>query len=439
MSLYSRFFYNSTIEDVFSEENTLRMMLEFEANLAQAQATCGLLSPEIAQTIRESCRLENLDIQRLKSDIVMSGNAAIPLVKQLIEMTRKLDEEAAKFVHFGATSQDVVDTATVLQINIFYDWFEKNIEILSNHLAKITDQHRHSMMMGRTLLQQATPITFGIKTAYWLEGILDCREHLNYTKKHVLQLQLSGAVGIGNARINKNVRQMLAKNLGLSERNSWHTNRISLQILADNLANLTLFLGKIAKDIILLMQTEVSEVYEGAADGKGGSSTMPHKRNPVTTTAILANASKISGLLASFKTSMLQEHERSAGLWHAEWDILTEIIKITAGSIEKSIDLFATLEVDTNKMRTNVEITNGLIFAERVSLALTPLLGKKKAHEFLESACREVIEQKRHLRDILKEAAFPIENIEELFNPAKSIGSCDEIIEAILDRYHKKL
>jgi len=439
MSLYSALFYSTEVNDIFSDDKTIATLLKVEAALAEAQASNGIISYESAQIIVACCQYELIDIEKLKRDVKLGGNAAIPLVQQLTKLVKNQDFEASKFVHLGATSQDIIDTATVLQIDSFVQWLDIKLLKLRNELVKLTEKHKKTIMVGRTLLQQARPITFGLKTSAWLEGVCRSIERLDEMKSRLLVVQLSGAVGSQNKNISTEVVKSFAKILGLSTSFSWQSQRDNINELASKLGILSGSLGKIAKDISLLMQTEVGEVFEGAAEGKGGSSTMPHKRNPVTSAAILANSSRVPHLVGSMLSSMVQEHERSAGNWHAEWEVLTEIILLTAGSLEKTIELITGLEVDEKRMLANIEITQGLIFAEDVSLELVKKIGKIHAHELVEKACKTAILKNKHLKEILIENNVEIENLDELFNPENSIGNSVEIVEKIILKYEKKL
>ncbi|CAH0994400.1 3-carboxy-cis,cis-muconate cycloisomerase [Emticicia aquatica] len=434
MSLYSELFYSKAINELFSDQNLVAQMLQFEAVLAVSQAKEGIIPPSMAEIIGHCCEPELIDFEKLRTAIKLSGNAAIPLVKQLTEIIKNKDTEAAKYVHFGATSQDVVDTAIVLQIKDFMDWLEEKIILLEHQLIAITKKHRNTVMIGRTLLQQAKPITFGLKTALYLESITRSKERILEVKKRVLVIQLAGAVGSQNQNISTAVKRQFAQILDLNYAHSWHTNRDNFAEFAAFLGVLVGNLGKIAKDISLLMQTEVGEVFEGASEGKGGSSTMPHKRNPVTSTAILANASRVPNLVATMLTTMPQEHERSVGLWHAEWEVLTEIMLLTAGTVERSIELIESLELDKTKMLQNLELTKGLIYAENVSLELAKKIGKSDAHELVEKACKLAISADKHLKEVLQDLKVDLPNIDELFNPENSIGLSLEIIDEILDK-----
>jgi 3-carboxy-cis,cis-muconate cycloisomerase len=438
MSLYSELFYCQEVNEIFSDRNAIAAMLKVEAALADSQATYGLFNTEYAKIIAGCCTPENIDISKLKKEIKLGGNAAIPLVKQLTKAVKNRDFEASKFVHLGATSQDIIDTATVLQISQFIFWLDENLLKLKNELSKLTERHKKTVMVGRTLMQQARPITFGLKSSAWLEGICRSIDRINEMKSRLLVIQLSGAVGSQNPNISFEVTKTFARILNLNHAYSWQSQRDNFNELATNLGILSGSLGKIAKDISLLMQTEVGEVFEGAAEGKGGSSTMPHKRNPVTCAAILANATRVPHLVGSMLSSMLQENERSAGNWHAEWEVLTEIIRLISGSLEKAIELFSGLEVDEKRMLENIEITQGLIFAENVSLALASKIGKIQAHELVEKACKMAISKKKHLKEVLLENNIELENLEELFNPENSIGNSVEIVDAILSSQSRK-
>jgi 3-carboxy-cis,cis-muconate cycloisomerase len=437
MSLYSDYFYSKTINELFSDKQTIVQMLRFEGVLALAQAENGVVSPQAARVIESCCQVDFIDIDKLKSEIKLGGNAAIPLVKQLTRIVKNNDVEASKYVHFGATSQDVVDTATVLQMQQYWYWLNDKLVELSGLLVEITKKHRNTLMIGRTLLQQARPITFGLKTSGWLQSIERSKERMKSTQKRVLVIQLGGAVGSGNVNLSKSVQQSLADFLDLEPSFSWQSNRDNLVEAASVFGILNQSLGKIAKDVSLMMQTEVAEVFEGAAEGKGGSSTMPHKRNPVSCAAILANANRIPNLVATLLASMPQEHERSAGLWHSEWEVLTEILLLTAGSIEKSIELIASLEVDEKQMLQNLELTKGLIYAENISLALAKKIGKINAHELVEKACKSALSHQKHLKEILKEMNIDLPNLEELFKAQNSIGNSLEIIDEILKIYSR--
>ncbi|MET3125708.1 3-carboxy-cis,cis-muconate cycloisomerase [Arcicella rosea] len=436
MSLYSEVFYSDEINELFSDEKSLSYLLLFESSLAKAQVEHGIVPNTSAGIIASCSQADLIDLQALKKAIQLGGNVAIPLVKQLTQLVKNQDAEAAKFVHFGATSQDVVDTTTVLQTKVFVEWLENQLNTLQEVLIKQTQEHRQTLMIGRTLLQQAKPITFGLKMALCLESIQRSAERIQSLKGELLVLQLAGAVGSQNQAINQKVKESLANILGLKATHSWHTHRDAFVHFAAVLGVLVGSIGKIAKDISLLMQTEVGEVFEGAGVGKGGSSTMPHKRNPVASAIILANAQRVPHLVATLMTAMTQEHERSAGLWHSEWEVLNDLMKLTAGTVERSIGLLSGLEVDKNRMLQNLELTQGLIYAENVSLALAEKIGKSEAHELVEKACKKAVAEQKHLKKILVENQNYLTEpeLQPLFQAENAIGLSLEIIDNILGK-----
>ncbi len=435
MALYSETFYASELSELFSGREAVAKLLQVESALATAQAEAGIIPLTAAKTIAACCVVDAIDINALKNDVVLGGNVAIPLVKQLTKVIKNRDFEASKYVHFGATSQDIIDTATILTSKEYIVWIEEKTNSLEAALIALTKKHQHTLMMGRTLLQQAKPMTFGLKTAGWLESITRSKIRLVDLKSRLLCIQLGGAVGSGNTNITEEVQSVFAEKLGLSSSFPWQSQRDSLAEFGAALGILSGSLGKIAKDVSLLMQTEVAEVFEGKAEGKGGSSTMPHKRNPVGCALILSNAARTPHLVSTMLSVMPQEHERSAGLWHAEWETLSQLMNLTAGSLEKALDLITNLEVDKERMLRNMETTNGLIYAEKVSFQLSKSLGKMQAHEAVKKACAVAIQQKKHLKEVVLEMHPKLENIDELFQPKNAIGNSIVWVENLLKTY----
>jgi 3-carboxy-cis,cis-muconate cycloisomerase len=435
MSLYSETFYAEEVNRIFSDRESIDYLLQVEAALAQAQAHLGIIPEAAAAVISASCKIDFIDQHKLKSDVVLGGNVAIPLVQQLTKIIKNSDFEASKFVHFGATSQDIIDTATMLAIKDYMLWIGEKIEVLETALILLTQKHQTTIMIGRTLLQQARPITFGLKTAGWLQSVTNAKKRLLALKPQLLRIQLGGAVGSGNANITEGVQAACADILGLDKSFPWQAQRDTLNEFAGILGILSGSLGKIAKDISLMMQTEIGEVFEGAAEGKGGSSTMPHKRNPVTCALILSNSARTPGLVSTLLSSMVQEHERSAGYWHAEWETLNQLMGLTAGSLEKSVDLIQHLEVHPERMLKNIEITNGLIYAEKLSLQLSKTMGKLQAHESVKKACEKSVKEQRHLKSVISEFHPDLENIDQLFQPENSIGNSIFWVDELLKTY----
>ena len=439
-SLFEFLFYNKEVNKLFSAEAYLSAMLRFEAALAQAQAEEGMIPKTAADSITSCCNLDHIDIPSLIPAIGLAGNPNIPLVKQLTAAVKQLDPEAAKYVHLGATSQDVIDTALMVQLKAALILVQKDLEQLLNQLHQLAETHRHSIMAGRSFLQHARPITFGNKVATWMDGLIRSAQRIEQVLQHNLVLQFGGAVGTlaGFGEKALPVASSLAQNLDLAlPPIPWHTQRDRRVEVASTLGILTGNLGKMAKDISLLMQTEVAEVFEPSGAGKGGSSTMPHKRNPVGCVAILAAAQRSPALLSTLFQSLPQDHERATGLWHAEWLPLVELCKITAGALQQALHMTNGLEVDTQRMLRNLELTNGLIYAENLSLALAEKMGKAAAHEHIEGLCKQVAQTHTHLKILA--TADPIvskylnsSDIDQLFDPANSLGDCDRLIDAVL-------
>ena len=440
-SLFESLFYKAEVNELFSAEAYLSAMLRFEAALAQAQAEEEMIPKTASDSITRCCTLDQIDIPSLIPAIGLAGNPNIPLVKQLTAAVKKIDAEASKYLHLGATSQDVIDTALVLQVKATLILIQKDLEQLLNQLYQQAETHRHSIMAGRSFLQHARPITFGYKVATWMDGLIRSAQRIEQVLQHNLVLQFGGAVGtlagFGDKALP--VAHTLAQKLDLAlPPISWHTQRDRLVEVGSTLGLLTGNLGKIAKDISLLMQTEVAEVFEPSGAGKGGSSTMPHKRNPVGCVAILAAAQRSPGLLSALFQSLPQDHERATGLWHAEWLPLIELCKISAGALQQALIMTNGLEVDTQRMLQNLELTNGLIYAENVSLALADKMGKAAAHEHVEGLCKQVVQTGAHLKMLVSADAIvgkhlSSSDIDGLFDPANSTGECDRLIDAVLN------
>jgi 3-carboxy-cis,cis-muconate cycloisomerase len=440
--LYDRIFYHERINKLYTEEATIGYMLQFESALASAQAKHGIIPDREAVIIAECCCLENINIEYLIKDAALGANTAIPLIKQLAEIVKQKDQEAAKYVHLGATSQDVIDTAAMLQIMDAFQTMVEDLHLLIQQLIAITEEHKTTMMVGRSFMQQARPITFGYKVAGWLEPILRSQKELKELLKGGFVLQLGGAVGSLSGMQQKGwlVSKTMSKMLNLHlPAKPWHTERDYFIRIATALSILTGNIGKMAKDISLLMQTEIGEVMEPAEKGKGGSSSMPHKRNPVGSIAILANASRVPGLMSTMFSCMLQDHERGAGLWHAEWETLASIVQLTAGCVSRAIEVTHCLEVRKEQMLYNLEATKGLIYAENVSFALAGKIGKGHAHEVMEQCSKEALQKNIHLKEVLLSRQDVMDylnpsQIDCLFDPATSIGLCEELISQVLNK-----
>jgi len=410
------------------------------AALARAEAKCGIVPHSQAQIITDKCRADKFDFAGIAQDAALSGNVAIPLIRKLTELVAHEDKDAARFVHWGATSQDVIDTGCVLQVRGALGLTEQDLARLNDTLTALADKHRATPVVARTWMQQALPTTFGFIVAGWLDAVTRHRKRLAEIKPRVLTLQFGGAVGTLAALGGRGpeVAKALAEELRLAlPAIPWHTHRDRVVELATTLGLCTGTLGKIARDISLHTQTEIAELFEPYVEGRGGSSTLPHKRNPVTCAVVLAAATRLPGLVATLLSAMPQEEQRGLGGWHAEWETLPEIVRLSGGALHHLAEMLPGLAVDAERMRKNLEMTNGLIFAEAVTMALGDRMGKMPAHLLVEAACKKTREQNRHLKDVLREESglrghLTPADLESLFDVRNYLGSTDELISRVI-------
>ncbi|MFZ3329034.1 MAG: 3-carboxy-cis,cis-muconate cycloisomerase [Candidatus Acidiferrales bacterium] len=431
---------------IFSDRARLQGMLDFEAALARALTRAGITPGGVAAAIEAQCKAELFAADALAREAALAGNLAIPLVKALTAAVAKSDEKAAGFVHWGATSQDAIDTGLVLQLRTAFDVIAPEIAQLADALARVVEQHRSTVLAGRTWLQQASPITFGLKAAGWLDAINRHRARLGATRQQVLALQFGGAVGTLAALGIRGpaVARSLAEELRLELPSlPWHAQRDRFAEAATTLGLLVGTLGKIARDVSLMSQTEVGEALEPTAPGKGGSSTLPHKRNPVGSAVVLAAAIRVPALVSTMLAAMPQEHERGLGGWQAEWETLPEIFLLAIGALAHTTQIVSGLEVHEEKMVHNLEATRGLILAEAVAIALAKQMGRMPAHHLIEKASRRALESSRSLRDVLiedkqvREHLAPAE-IDKLLDPKNYTGSAESMIERVLTDHKKQ-
>ena len=440
--LYETIFYSKEVNELFSNEAIITAMLRFESALAKAQAKHNIIPVSAAEVIEKSCSIEKIDIEQLIKEAGDGGNINIPLVRQLTSVVKKQNDESSRYVHFGATSQDVIDTALMIQLQSAVQLIAQDLEQIIKQLVALTKEHRATIMIGRSFLQHARPITFGFKTAGWLDALLRSKQAIQNLLKENFVLQLGGAVGTLSAMNRKGLQvgEAMGLELGLDlPTKPWHTQRDRFAIIAATLGILSGNIAKMGKDISLLSQTEIAEVTEAFEKGKGGSSSMPHKKNQVGCISILANTERIPGLVSTILSSVVQDHERATGLWHAEWQTIIDIIQLTAGSVSKAVKITNGLEVNKEQMLRNLEITRGLIYAENVSLALAPMIGKAEAHELLEQCSRESVSKNVHLKDLCMKHPVISTNlkpgeIEKLFDHTLSLGICDVFIDRVLNK-----
>ena len=403
-----------------SDAGWLQALLDAEAALARALARAELVSDADADAIAAACRAERFDAEALGAAAAGSGNPVVPLVEAL---TAAVEGPAARHVHRGATSQDILDTAAMLVATRARAAIAVDLGAAASAAATLARAHRDTPIAGRTLLQHAVPTTFGLKAAGWLAGLAEARASLAAL---VLRAQLGGAAGtlasLGDT--GPRVLAAFAEELGLAEPVlPWHTNRVGIGELAGALAVACGAVAKVAQDVVLLSQTEVAEVREGEA---GGSSTMPHKRNPVAAISALACARQAPGLAATLLGSMAHEHERAAGAWHAEWRPLSALLTTTGSAAAWLRACLERLEVDPARMRANLDLTGGALMAERVASSLAGERGRLEAHRAVE----EVLQRGGELRELLDD-----DQTRELLDPAGYLGAAGEFVDRALAAY----
>lgn len=439
MALLDPLFGSAAMGDVFSDAARLQQMLDFEAALARAEVQCAVIPAAAATAIASKCKANLIDVNALARATAISLNPAIPLIKQLTALVAEDDPQAAEFVHWGATSQDANDTGLVLQMRRAFDLLEAELAVLCKSFADLAQEHRSTPMAGRTLMQQALPTTFGVKVAGWLDAMNRHRERFAQTRKRVLVLQFGGAAGTLAALRDKGllVAEALAKELQLElPAMPWHAQRDRVAEVATTLGLCMGTLGKIARDISLHMQTEIAEISEPASEGRGGSSTMPHKHNPVSAAVVLSAATRVPGLVSTMLTAMVQEDERGLGNWQAEWETLPEIFRLTAGALHQISTIVPHLEVDAARMRHNLEATQGLIFAEAVTFNLASHIGKSSARALVDAASQHARNSGKHLREVLSSERTVTEHLtatelDRLFTPENYLGVAKELVDKV--------
>ncbi|QIN85257.1 3-carboxy-cis,cis-muconate cycloisomerase [Rubrobacter tropicus] len=424
----------------------MRAMLDAEAALAVAGARAGLIPTEAAEAIVRCCDADLFDPAKLGREGRPAGNPAPALVRALTEEVSKVSEDAARHVHRGATSQDITDTAAMLVSRRALDLILGEVDGISDACATLARDHRDTLMAGRTLLQQALPTTFGLKAAGWLVSVLEARRRLSELRASGLAAQLGGAAGtlasLGDSGLP--VLREFALELGLAEAPvPWHTDRTRISEIGTTLSLLAGVLAKISHDVILMAQTEVGEVSEPAGEGRGGSSTLPHKRNPVLSVTAAANACRVQNLAHTLQAAMAQEHERAAGAWHSEWEALSEALALAGGAAANVREVVEGLEVHQEKMRENLGATRGMLLAENAATVLSERLGRLEAHGLVEAACRRALAENRHLREELVQderigRVLTEAEIDAALDPAGYLGSAGAFVDRALELYREE-
>jgi 3-carboxy-cis,cis-muconate cycloisomerase len=437
-SPYSQIFYSGKFLTIFSTENLIRTMLFVETELAKAQASHGLIPSSAAMDIEQACHLDEIKIDLLVREAGSGANLVIPLVNQLVALVDEKSGEASRYIHFGATSQDIIDTAMMIRLKEATKILLEDLVLLMKDLKQLSLSHRLTVMAGRSFLQHARPISFGFKVAGWLDPLIRSVNSIRSLLEGSFVLQLGGAVGtLYQMRHGEAIVESMSTALGLeAPGRPWHTQRDRIATIASVYGILAGNLGKMAKDISLLSQTEIGELKESNEKGRGGSSTMPQKANPVNCISILANAERIPALVGVIFSCLVQDHERGTGPWHAEWETINEIVELTGGSLSRAIELIRGLTIDKGRMLQNLEISKGLIYAENISLALAPLIGRKQAQQLVKECCMTAESSDLHLEQVC--ASNPViakqikkEDLKRLFDPYHSLGLTDRFIDKI--------
>jgi 3-carboxy-cis,cis-muconate cycloisomerase len=424
---------------VFDDKAYINRCIDAETALARAQSLCRVIPPSIGQEITAKATSQGLDIDRLRRETEIVGYPILPLIKQLAVLC---GDEAGKYVHWGATTQDIMDIASMLQVKAGLDIIERQLKEVSQSLEILAEKHKNTPMAGRTHLQHALPVTFGYKCAVWLSGIQRHIERLQQLRPRTLLVQYGGAAGslasLGSGNDGLRVRKALAAELGLGDPSiTWHVARDGIAEIVNFLALVGGSLGKIALDLIIMSSNEFGEVSEPFVPHRGASSTMPQKRNPISSEVILA-ASKIlrsnAGLVLD---GMTADFERASGPWHLEWVAVPESFVIASGSLHQANFALSGLVVNTDQMAKNLHSTHGLIVGEAVMMGLAPFLGRGKAHDVVYAACKEAIESNRSLFECLVEveevtSALRATDLQTLCNPENYMGACTSMVDNVL-------
>ncbi|MFL5085415.1 MAG: 3-carboxy-cis,cis-muconate cycloisomerase [Xanthobacteraceae bacterium] len=430
-------FTTEAMRRVFSDERRIEYYLQFEAALARVQARLGIIPAKAAEEIDRQCRIETIDLAKLKRQTERIGYSVLPVVQQIVE---NCADGLGEWCHWGATTQDITDTATVMQIAEALRLVEADLHAISTSLADLARRYRDTPMAGRSNLQQAVPITFGFKAATLLAAMQRHRARLDELKPRVLVGEFAGAAGtlssLGSEGLK--VQAALMQELGLGQPEiAWHTVRDRIAEVGCFLALVTGTLGKLSMDVKLLMQTEVGEVFEPFHEGRGSSSTMPQKRNPISCLYIHATAALVRQNAAALLEAAVADHERSTGPWQIEWIALPEIFLLASGCLAQSRDLVAGLQVDEKQMRANLDLTRGMIVSEAVMMGLGPKLGRQRAHDLVYDICRNAVATGRPLLDLLAEDAEIARHatrseLAKLTDPANYLGLAGEMVDRVL-------
>lgn len=424
------------MREIFEDRTLISKYIEAEVALARAEARCGVIPAGAAQEIASRSNVDAIDLELMRHETEIVGYPILPLVHQLAKMCG----ESGRYVHWGATTQDIMDTAVVLQVRDALDLVESELADLRGILARLAKQYRDTPMAGRTHLQQALPVTFGYKVAVWLAMFDRHQARFAQARPRVLVGEFAGAAGtlasLGDQGLE--VQKAMMEELGLGVPvATWHVARDGLAEVVNLLGLLTGSLGKVAYDVMLMAATELAEVYEPFVKGRGASSTMPQKRNPISSELIFAASKAVRQHAGLMLDAMIHDFERATGPWHAEWIALPESFVLTAGALHQAKFMLDGLIVDEQRMRKNLDMSNGLIVAEAVMMGLAPELGRNEAHDIVYAACRTVNEKGGTLASVLNsmpEVSRRLDRklIEQLTEPANYLGAAPQMVDRVL-------
>ena len=443
-AIFRDIFTTPAMREVFSDERRTAYYLEIEIALARAQSRLGIIPEKAAHEIERQCRIENIDLARLKQQTERIGYPILGVVQQIIGLCA---DGLGEWCHWGATTQDITDTAAIMQIRAALELVEKDMEAIAAALADLSRRYRDTPMAGRSNLQQAVPLTFGFKTAALLGAMQRHRERLAQLRPRVLVGEFGGAVGtlasLGADGLK--VQAAMMEELGLGQPDiAWHTVRDRIGEVACFLGLLTGTLGKISMDVKLLMQTEVAEVYEPFHEARGSSSTMPQKRNPISCLYIHSTVALVRQHVAALLEAAVTDHERSTGPWEIEWISLPEIFLLASGALAQTKLLVSGLEVDADRMRANLDLTRGMIVSEAVMMGLGPHLGRQRAHDLVYDICRKVSATGVPLVELLAQNAeiskhLTRAELDKMCDPAGYLGLAGEMVDKVLAREGRKV
>jgi 3-carboxy-cis,cis-muconate cycloisomerase len=437
--IFQGIFSSDAMRHVWSDENRTQKYLDIERALAVVQGRLGLIPQDAADEIVSHCTLDQIDMDKLRQQTERIGYPILGVVSQLNALCR---DKLGEYCHWGATTQDITDTATVLQIREGLDLVEKDLTAIAEAMARLAKQHRLTPMIGRSNLQQAIPVTFGYKMAGLLSAVQRHQERLAQLRERVLVGEFAGAAGT-LASLETGAMQTqagLCQELGLKQPViAWHTIRDNIAEVGTFLGLVGGTLGKLSMDVKLMMQTEVGEVYEPFAHGRGSSSTMPQKRNPISSCYVHAAISVVRQHSAALMDAMVADHERSTGPWEIEWIVLPEAFCLMAGALKQSLFVLEGLEVDAKAMRRNIDMTHGLVMSEAVMMGLGPYIGREVAHDLVYDICREAVKQQRPLLELLCENTEVCKHLDRvalarLCDPANYLGQSGVMVDRVLAR-----